>query len=77
MYKRQEDWDSIKDFIRLVLKKINIPLDVNEFYHEANHENYDCYRLITSDRKVFYLKIFLIIGQAYLKLKKLASDPTT
>ena len=54
-----EDWDSIKDFIRLVLKKINIPLDVNEFYHEANHENYDCYRLITSDRKVFYLKISL------------------
>jgi hypothetical protein len=52
-----EDWDSIKDFIRLVLKKININLEIDEFYHEDNHENYDCYKLITSDRKVFYLKI--------------------
>ena len=52
-----EDWDSIKAFIRLLLRRINIDLDVVDFYHESNNENYDCYKLVTEGKKVFYLKI--------------------
>ena len=52
-----EDWDSIKTFIRFLLTKINIDLDILNFYHESNDQNYDCYKLITKCKKVFYLKI--------------------